>query len=73
MAPPKMTRAVDKSFECTKRRYKPVIRARRFSTTNMSCSCLMESEGRGSTGGCRRIGTSAAIEVNKGIKALRRR
>lgn len=39
----------------------------------MSCSCLMESEGRGSTGGCRRIGMSDAIDVKRGMKALRRR
>lgn len=73
IAPAKITRAVDESGECTKRRYMPVIRARKFSTTNMSCSCLMPLDGRGLTGDCRRIGTSDAIEVIKGMKALRRR
>lgn len=47
--------------------------ARKFSSRNISWSRFTASLGRGSSEGCRKIGIRAAMDVKRGINALRRR
>lgn len=47
--------------------------ARKFSSRNIRRSRLTASVGRWFTGGCLRIGIKAAMDVKRGINALRRR
>lgn len=56
-----------------RRRYAPVKTAMKFKIRKIRESRLTPSGGRGSKEGCRRIGISAAKEVMRGMRALRRR
>lgn len=47
--------------------------ASKFNLRNVNCSCLTASGGRGSAGGWQRMGITAAMDVKRGMIALRRR
>jgi len=51
----------------------PVMTAKKFKRRNMRESRRTACGGSGSRDGCRSIGTTDAMEVSRGMRALRRR